>query len=271
MPDKQPRHILLLSGGKDSTALALWMRDNHPEIEVEYLFCDTHKELPETYEYLTRIEAYLGKQVTRLSSGLGERGFDHWLKVYGSYLPAPNMRWCTKKLKIEPFEAYVGDDPVFLYVGIRADERREGYISTKANITPLYPFKEAGIRKDDVFRILEQSGVGTPEYYSWRSRSGCYFCFFQRKGEWVGLKERHPDLFELAKGYEKPEVGFTWIHGEALTSFENPERVAQIRRKEEELKMRQAATRRPKNLAEAFGYLADADPDEEQGCLICHL
>src|SRR6267154_716300 len=94
-------------------------RDRRPEMDVEYVFCDTHKELPETYEYLTRIEAYLGKPVTRLSSGLGERGFDHWLKVYGSYLPAPNMRWCTKKLKIEPFEAYVGDDPVFLYVGIR--------------------------------------------------------------------------------------------------------------------------------------------------------
>ena len=125
MPEKTPRHILLLSGGKDSTALAIWMRDNRPDVDLEYVFNDTHKELPETYEYLTRIEAYLGKPVTRLSSGLGERGFDHWLKVYGNYLPAPNMRWCTKKLKIEPFEDYVGDDPVLLYVGIRADERRQ--------------------------------------------------------------------------------------------------------------------------------------------------
>src|SRR4051812_9936993 len=89
------RHILLLSGGKDSTALAIYMRDNHPEIDVEYLFCDTHKELDETYEYLARIEAYLGKSITRLSSGLGERGFDHWLTMYRGYLPAPNMRWCT--------------------------------------------------------------------------------------------------------------------------------------------------------------------------------
>ena len=162
----------------------------------------------------------------------------------------------------------------WLQLGVALGELRsgpEGYISTKPNITPLYPFKEVGIRKDDVFRILEQSGVGTPEYYSWRSRSGCYFCFFQRRGEWVGLKEQHPDLFELAKGYEKPEEGYTWIYGEALTSFEDPARVAQIRRKEEELKVRQAACRRPKNLAEAFGYLADADPDEEPGCLICHL
>jgi 3'-phosphoadenosine 5'-phosphosulfate sulfotransferase (PAPS reductase)/FAD synthetase len=271
MSDRPVRHILLLSGGKDSTALAIWMRDNRPDIEVEYVFCDTHKELPETYEYLTRIEGYLGRPITRLSSGLGERGFDHWLKVYGNYLPAPNMRWCTKKLKIEPFEAYVGDNPVFLYVGIRADERREGYISTKPNITPVYPFKEAGIRKEDVLEILEKSGVGMPAYYSWRSRSGCYFCFFQRRVEWVGLRETHPELFQRAKEYEKPEDGFTWIHGEPLTTFEDPQRVVQIRKNEEEQKARQAARRRPRNLAEAFGYLADEDPDEQQGCLICHL
>jgi 3'-phosphoadenosine 5'-phosphosulfate sulfotransferase (PAPS reductase)/FAD synthetase len=271
MTDKPRRHVVLLSGGKDSTALALYMKDKRPELDVEYVFCDTHKELPETYEYLTRIEAYLGKPVTRLSAGLGDRGFDHWLKVYGDYLPTPSVRWCTKKLKIEPFEAFVGDDPVSLYVGIRADENREGYVSTKPNITAIFPFKEDGIRKDDVFRILEESGVGIPEYYSWRSRSGCYFCFFQRRGEWVGLHEQHPDLFELAKGYEKPEAGFTWLKGEPLTSFEDPERAAEIRKKEQEQKDRLAARRKPRNLAEAFGQVSDDDPDEQQGCLICHL
>ena len=199
--DEQPiRHILLLSGGKDSTALAIYMRDHHPEIEMEYVFCDTHKELDETYEYLSRIEGYLGKRIERLSSDLGERGFDHWLDMYRGYLPAPNMRWCTRKLKIEPFENYIKDDPVRLYVGIRADEHREGYISTKPNIIPLYPFKENGITKADVFRILEDAGIGLPSYYEWRTRSGCYFCFFQRRIEWVGLLENHPGLFEKAKG-----------------------------------------------------------------------
>jgi 3'-phosphoadenosine 5'-phosphosulfate sulfotransferase (PAPS reductase)/FAD synthetase len=269
MPEES-RHILLLSGGKDSTALALWMRDNRPEIDLEYVFCDTHKELDETYEYLTRVEAYLGKSVTRLSSGLGERGFDHWLKVYGDYLPAPSMRWCTKKLKIEPFEEHLGDDPAFLYIGIRADERREGYISTKPNVVPVYPFREEGIRKDDVIRILDESGIGMPEYYSWRSRSGCYFCFFQRRIEWVGLLEEHPDLFEVAKNYEKPDEGFTWIQGQPLTDFENPELQEEIRRKEAERQERIAARRRPRTLAESFGF-ADPDPDEEVGCLICHL
>ena len=69
MAEENVRHILLVSGGKDSTALAIYMREKHPEIDVEYVFCDTHKELPETYEYLTKIGAFLGKPITRLSGG----------------------------------------------------------------------------------------------------------------------------------------------------------------------------------------------------------
>ncbi|HOU24254.1 MAG TPA: phosphoadenosine phosphosulfate reductase family protein, partial [Anaerolineae bacterium] len=70
------RHILSLSGGKDSTALALYLRDKVPELE--YVFCDTEKELPETYEYLDRIEAHLGVRIVRLKHD--GRDFDHHLK-----------------------------------------------------------------------------------------------------------------------------------------------------------------------------------------------
>ena len=49
-----------------------------------------------------------------------------------------------------------------------------------------------------------ESGLGKPSYYEWRSRSGCYFCFYQRKKEWVGLLENHPDLFEKAIEYGIP-------------------------------------------------------------------
>ncbi len=135
MTDKV-RHILSLSGGKDSTALAIYMRDRVPE--MEYVFCDTGKELKETYDYLQKIEAYLGKKIVILNSDMD---FDHWLEMYGGYLPSPQARWCTRMLKIVPFERYVGDDAIFSYIGIRADENREGYISAKTNIKPIYPFK----------------------------------------------------------------------------------------------------------------------------------
>ena len=80
--DKPVRHILGLSGGKDSTALAIYMRDRVPEM---VFFCDTGAELPETYEYLAKLEVP-GKKIVRLSS---DRTFDHWLKVYRGTLPLP--------------------------------------------------------------------------------------------------------------------------------------------------------------------------------------
>lgn len=263
------RHVLLVSGGKDSTALAIYMKEHHPEIEMEYLFCDTHKELPETYEYLSRLEAFLGKPITRLLEDEHERGFDYWLDMYRGYLPSPNMRWCTRQLKIEPFEKYIGTDPVKLYIAIRADEHRDGHITSKPNVTPVYPFKEAGITREDVFRLLEESSVGIPKYYEWRSRSGCTFCFFQRSIEWVGLLERHPDRFEEAMRYEKPEEGYTWREGESLAELARPERVLQIKQEEEKRRKRAAARRRPKTLAEAF--TGEMDSEEEVGCSICHL
>ena len=70
------RHVLGLSGGRDSAALAVFMRQHHPELSIEYFFTDTGAELPETYEYLDRLEGFLGKPIARLSA---ERDFDHLL------------------------------------------------------------------------------------------------------------------------------------------------------------------------------------------------
>ncbi len=269
MTDTRPRHILSMSGGKDSTALAVYMRDREPA--MEYVFCDTKKELQETYDYLAKVEAYLGKPIVRLND---ERGFDHWLEVYGRYLPSPQMRWCTRQLKIRPFERFVGDAPVISYIGIRADERRDGYISSKPNIMPRYPFKEDGITERDVHRILDESGLGLPDYYQWRTRSGCYFCFFQRKAEWLGLKDNHPQLFRDARAYEKadPQTGrrFTWSQGESLDELARPERAAEIRRRHLKVLEAEKTSRPDRPLMEVFADALDEDGDEE-GCLICHL
>ncbi len=265
------RHILGLSGGKDSTALAIYMKDRVPQ--MEYVFCDTQKELPETYEYLDKLEAFLGKPIKRLNA---MRGFDHYLKIYGGYLPSSRMRWCTKMLKLKPLEDFIGDDPVLSYVAIRSDEDRDGYISTKPNIRPVYPFKEAGIAEADVYQLLNDAGLGLPEYYKWRTRSGCYFCFFQRKAEWIGLRERHPELFELAKGYEKIDaetgVRYTWSERESLDEIAQPERVAEIKRKHEEALKSNAQQMKGQRLYQILGAaLEDQDENNEEPCLICQL
>jgi 3'-phosphoadenosine 5'-phosphosulfate sulfotransferase (PAPS reductase)/FAD synthetase len=267
--DKPVRHVLGLSGGKDSAALALFMRDRVPQ--MEYFFCDTGYELAETYEYIERLEAFLGKPVARLNP---ERDFDHWLNIFGGYLPSQRMRWCTRKLKLKPFEDYVGEDPTVSYIAIRADEDRDGYVSTKPNITAVYPFKEHGMSKQDVFRILDDHGLGLPSYYRWRTRSGCYFCFFQRKSEWVGLKENHPELFELAKRYEKIDedkgIRYTWSQSESLSELEQPERVAEIKRNQEEA-LRNARRRAPsEKLFQIFSEALNEEDDTEP-CMICNL
>lgn len=205
------RHICGISGGKDSSALAVYLRDRVQN--MEYFFCDTGAELPETYEYLARLEVTLGTPIERLNA---RRGFDHWFEVYRGALPSPQMRWCTKQMKIRPIEEWVGSDEVISYVAIRSDEaNRKGYISTKPNISTVFPFVEDGIDHEAVLRILDDAGIGLPDYYEWRTRSGCYFCFYQRKVEWIGLADRHPELFERAVAIENKVIRDAGVAGDA--------------------------------------------------------
>lgn len=335
------KHLLGISGGKDSAALAIYMSRNFPTLDIEYYTCDTGKELNETYELIGRLNSVLGKDI-RIYKSMDEvnspmkNPFDHFLAIYGGYLPSPTARWCTNKMKLQPFEEHVGDQPTISYVGIRGDENREGYISKKENIQTIFPFRKNiwsedvikkvlsnsniefitksyeklapnylfdnateyakqqispkftqqqklnalidldvtlfnkvvfeylkttdypigkldyfplvdntdVVRLSDVFNILESSGVGVPAYYKpinyeveingeikrgtySRSRSGCYFCFYQQKIEWVWLLEQHPELFDKAIQYEKE--GYTWM-AERLEELKKPERVQAIKR-----------------------------------------
>ena len=112
------------------------INENNVYKEMEYFFCDTGAELPETYTYLKKLEAVLGKPIARLNS---QRGFDHYFEVFRGTLPSPQMRWCTKLLKIKPLEEWIGDDETVSYVAIRADEKnRKGHISSKPNITTRF-------------------------------------------------------------------------------------------------------------------------------------
>ena len=137
------------------------------------------------------------------------------------------------------------------------------------------PFKEAAINKAGVLEILEGAGLGLPGYYRWRTRSGCTFCFFQQKIEWVRLQEQHPEAFAEAKDYEKTAVEqgspFTWSQGESLEELEQPERIAEIR-KEHGLRLaRIRSTVQPNPLR------PDAEPldiddiyGQAKACLACH-
>ena len=151
-----------------------------------------------------------------------------------------------------------------------------GYISHKPNITPVYPFQDDGLKLEDIEEILHSSGVGMPPYTAWgRSRSGCFFCFYQQKIEWVHLKERHPDLFDAAKVYERPFEGsgntFTWSERESLSELEQPERVQAI--KDEHARRQAAKETRGANLtlAEVYRRRGAQEDVDDDACLICTL
>lgn len=377
----KPKHLIGISGGKDSAALAIYLHQRHPELDPIYYFCDTGKELDETYQLIENLEIYLGKKVTHLKSAAAEKAnenpFDYYYKAYRGYLPSSVARWCTKQMKLDPFEAFVGEQPVVSYVGIRGDEDREGYISTKPNIQSIFPFRrniwsedvvrklmangsrellknlyaqqmtgaeldrvnalieqelvldprnpqqnrrafqdkqnalldrgvalynqvtfewlkettyplatesdfpllgnEDNLNREDIFRILRESGVGVPEYYSKieyevdgqkgeyaRSRSGCFFCFFQQRIEWVWLYEQHPALFKQAQHYEKIDEGFTWNQNESLEDLIHPERIKAI--KLEHLNRMNRAK------SKESSYLLDVlDDAEDNSCVSCFV
>lgn len=274
------RHILGVSGGRDSAALAVHMRQTRPDLRLEYFFTDTGKELPEVYSFLDRLEGFLGQPIARLNP---DRDFDFWMAEYGNFLPSPRTRWCTRQLKLRPLEHWLRDDlnagvTVHSYVAIRADEpSREGYQSTQSNMLVHLPLRDAGIDRKGVIDILRNADVGEPEYYDWRSRSGCTFCFFQQKIEWVRLAERHPDRFDEAVNYEKTAMDggspFTWSQGESLIALTRPERVAQIKadyeKRLDRLRKRRPANplsgRAPETIDDVYGI-----EEASGGCVTCH-
>jgi 3'-phosphoadenosine 5'-phosphosulfate sulfotransferase (PAPS reductase)/FAD synthetase len=281
-------HILSLSGGKDSTALAFFIKDNMPEIheKIEYIFCDTECELPETYDYLNKIEVFLGKPITRLKP---YKSFEHLMAFY-AYFPSPMKRWCTVEMKTKPFRKYIydmfskqGEGVVKLYIGIRGDEmQRAGYNKYGDNfIQEQYPFVDNSITHADVMDILEKSGVGLPDYYKWSKRSGCYFCPYQSKITWINLYKNHPDLFFKAKAFEdkknadKRFKAVGWNLDMRLEDMIKPENMAKIKADYERIqkkKREKQKNKQPSKLINMIGErLFDEEDDNENKCLLCHL
>jgi 3'-phosphoadenosine 5'-phosphosulfate sulfotransferase (PAPS reductase)/FAD synthetase len=157
------RHVLGISGGKDSAALAVHMKKNFPDIPMEYFFTDTGSELPEVYDFLSRLEAFLGQNIIILNS---DRKFDYWLKRYKNYLPSVQQRWCTIQMKLKPFEDWikptlVSGGKVVSYVAIRSDENRSGYRSDVPEIEVKFPLRDANIDKSGVTLLLKDAALNS--------------------------------------------------------------------------------------------------------------
>jgi 3'-phosphoadenosine 5'-phosphosulfate sulfotransferase (PAPS reductase)/FAD synthetase len=190
-------HVVALSGGKDSTALALRLRELYPDRDFIWFCTPTGDELPAMIAHWEYLEGVLGP-ITRVTN----RTLDDWIEDFDA-LPNWRQRWCTRLLKIEPCLAYLAKLPnPVLYVGLRADEEeRKGIYSE--NVRTVFPLREWGWSLQEVRGYLAEKGVKIPK------RTDCARCYGQRLSEWYELWRDHRDLYEDAERQEA-KVGNTF-------------------------------------------------------------
>lgn len=197
--DERTKHVVGLSGGKDSTAMALWLAENEPR-DYTYICTPTGDELPEMFAHWRKIAGLLGKPLIPI----GDTTLAAKIEQYGA-LPNFRMRWCTREIKIEPTKKYLlANSPAVSYVGLRADEEeREGIYGEIAGVTQRYPLRELGWGIKDVLGYLAKRDVTIPK------RTDCARCFYQRIGEWWDLLREHPEEYASAEEDER-KTGHTF-------------------------------------------------------------
>lgn len=203
LPGDPTRDVMIIpiSGGADSTALAILLHRRFRDVPFRLVFTDTLAEPQSTYEALDRLEAYLGKPIERV---MPERGLFELISGQNGFLPGPTSRYCTRLLKLVPFRQWMSQfegQKKVMFVGIRSDESDRLAFALE-NVTTAMPFVDMGIRREDVFRILTET-VGVPKTYAYRTRSGCSVCPFQSRQELVGLLQFSPTEFATGASCEK--------------------------------------------------------------------
>lgn len=195
MPILTRTHVVPISGGKDSTCLAVLLAEREPR-EYRYVFTPTGDELPPVVEHLEKLAVLLGTEIERV---LFPGGLDGLISHYEA-LPNNRHRWCTRQLKIQPFQAWLKTAlPATVYVGIRADECGRGNVyDGMADVIERHPLAEWGIDESGVWQELGERGITIPD------RTDCARCYDQTLGEWWHLWKRYPAIYADA---ERQEAG----------------------------------------------------------------
>lgn len=203
--------VASVSGGKDSTALILALRE--AGIAARYVFADTGWESSVTYAYVDYLRVKLDVQI----DVVGKPGGMVARIRHAAGFPGRMQRWCTRELKIEPLRAYhdalieaTGVETVSA-MGVRADESEarakmaewedepEGRRSWGGYLwRPLLRWSIG-----DVLAIHNRHGVKVnPLYQRGHNRVGCYPCLFATKEEIALIAEHDPQVIDMIDDLE---------------------------------------------------------------------
>ena len=199
------KHIVSLSGGKDSTAMLLKMIERDMPID-EIIFVDTTKEFPVMYEHLERLESNIPYEITRLSFD-----WEYWFKDHvktkgknkgekGYGWPEMGIRWCTAK-KRDLIKSYL-DKEYIIYEGIAYDERERAK-NNDDGVNREYPLIGLEVTEKEALQYCWGKGYDWDGLYSKMGRVSCYLCPLQSLNELRIIYEDYPKLWQEMKELDK--------------------------------------------------------------------
>jgi 3'-phosphoadenosine 5'-phosphosulfate sulfotransferase (PAPS reductase)/FAD synthetase len=185
------KNYLSFGGGVNSTAMLIMLHEQG--LEFESIYVDHGCDWPETLDYIAMIQTHY--PITILKPDV--EGFDNLYDYCWRYEMVPffSMRFCTAKFKVRVIQKYV-ETPCFQYLGIASDEAHRAKLKGFKGAENRFPLIENNIDREGCKKIITDHGFPVPR------KSGCWFCMFQRVGEWRELREKHPDLFCKAQKLE---------------------------------------------------------------------
>lgn len=210
-----------ISGGKDSTALLLWMvyESGIPREQMVVTFCDTQNEARETYDHIVMLSAKIFPVIW-----LETEGFIHLAKRKGRF-PATKSRFCTQELKLLPTKQFLEDLQEFDYdeekeiatpkntvisvSGVRRDEseRRSRLAEWGDPLESYFGLKEwrplIDWKIEDVFIIHAKYNIPlNPLYAKGATRVGCFPCINSNKGEIRAMLTHYPERIDQIREWE---------------------------------------------------------------------
>lgn len=215
------RHLLSYGGGVNSTAVAIFLRNNMPELfeECSVVFADTRGEEDETYEFINKVftpwlygtqPGHIGKELVTVAKEIGLEEYC----LRDQVLPMRRWKWCTDKWKIRVINEWADKAlglPRTHIIAFAADEAHRAQESPIDGVTNWFPLIEYGITRQGCIDIISEELSVVPP------KSGCFFCPLASRKYFRWLKKERPALFARAVAMEEnvKDKGYT-LNGKPL-------------------------------------------------------